>query len=147
MSGSKAPERWVVPGGGIEPTEDSVVAALREVEEEAGVKGVLRRCLGVFEVSQLFFCSGTLFMTSSFLSEIQEILHSLLIRLMYGMCYLICKCHLYPTLVIVSRYVASSYERLHIDGLVEGRRNSSANALELRLSCTNPLTCYEEVPL
>ena len=26
----------------------------------------------------------------------------------------------------------------HIDGLVEERRNSIANALELRLSCTNP---------
>ena len=27
---------------------------------------------------------------------------------------------------------------LHIDGLVQERRNSIANALELRLSCTNP---------
>ena len=27
----------------------------------------------------------------------------------------------------------------HINGLVQERRNSSANALELRLSCTNPL--------
>ena len=27
----------------------------------------------------------------------------------------------------------------YIDGLVQGRRNSIANALELRLSCTNPL--------
>ena len=26
----------------------------------------------------------------------------------------------------------------HIDGLVQERRNSIANALELRLSCTNP---------
>ena len=26
----------------------------------------------------------------------------------------------------------------HIDGLVQERRNSTANALELRLSCTNP---------
>ena len=51
MTGSKDPDRWVVPGGGIEPTEDPVVAAIREVEEEAGVKGDLRRCLGVFEVS------------------------------------------------------------------------------------------------
>ena len=29
-------------------------------------------------------------------------------------------------------------ESLHIDGLVQERRNSIANALELRLSCTNP---------
>ena len=28
----------------------------------------------------------------------------------------------------------------YIDGLVQGRRNSIANTLELRLSCTNPLT-------
>ena len=28
----------------------------------------------------------------------------------------------------------------HIDGLMQDRRNSIANALELRLSCTNPLT-------
>ena len=50
MSGSKVPERWVVPGGGIEPSEDTCVAALREVQEEAGVKGTLGRLLGVFEV-------------------------------------------------------------------------------------------------
>ena len=30
---------------------------------------------------------------------------------------------------------------LHINGLVQERRNSSANALEFRLSCTNPLIC------
>ena len=29
-------------------------------------------------------------------------------------------------------------KRSHIDGLVQERRNSTANALELRLSCTNP---------
>ena len=50
VSGSKDPKRWVVPGGGIEPTEDSRVAALREVEEEAGVSGQLGRCIGTFEV-------------------------------------------------------------------------------------------------
>ena len=30
----------------------------------------------------------------------------------------------------------------NIDGLVQGRRNSIANALELRLSCTNPWICF-----
>ena len=30
---------------------------------------------------------------------------------------------------------------LHIDGLMQERRNSIANALELRLSCTNPSRC------
>ena len=51
MTGSRNPGRWVVPGGGIEPTEDPGVAALREVFEEAGVKGTLGRYLGLFEVS------------------------------------------------------------------------------------------------
>ncbi len=50
MSGSHAPDRWVVPGGGIEPSEDTCAAAMREVQEEAGVKGTLGRLLGVFEV-------------------------------------------------------------------------------------------------
>ena len=30
----------------------------------------------------------------------------------------------------------------YIDGLVQERRNSSANALELHLSCTNPSTLW-----
>jgi diphosphoinositol-polyphosphate diphosphatase len=46
---SRNRELWIVPGGGIEPTEDPRVAALREVHEEAGAKGILGRCLGVFE--------------------------------------------------------------------------------------------------
>ncbi len=50
VSGSGKPDRWVVPGGGIEPAEDSSVAAVREVQEEAGVKGTIGRLLGVFEV-------------------------------------------------------------------------------------------------
>ena len=31
---------------------------------------------------------------------------------------------------------------VYIDGLVQERRASTANALELRLSCTNPSICY-----
>ena len=31
--------------------------------------------------------------------------------------------------------------RHHIDGLVQERRNSIASAMELRLSCTNPMIC------
>ena len=30
---------------------------------------------------------------------------------------------------------------MYIDGLVQERRNSIANTLELRLSCTEPTTC------
>lgn len=39
-----------MPGGGLEPEEEPRNAAIREVEEEAGVLGKLGRCLGVFEV-------------------------------------------------------------------------------------------------
>ena len=38
-----------------------------------------------------------------------------------------------------TRRSPSAVNSLFIDGLVQERRNSSANALELRLSCTNPL--------
>ena len=31
---------------------------------------------------------------------------------------------------------------MYIDGLVQERRNSSALAMELHLSCTNPLICH-----
>ena len=50
VSTSRNRDLWIVPGGGIEPTEDPRVAAIREVQEEAGAKGSLGRCLGVFEV-------------------------------------------------------------------------------------------------
>ena len=40
-----------MPGGGLEPNEDSSAAAVREVMEEAGVIGKLARCLGSFEVT------------------------------------------------------------------------------------------------
>ena len=43
---------------------------------------------------------------------------------------------------------AYRYEQweLNIDGLVQERRNSIANALELRLSCINPSTCELHEP-
>lgn len=50
MTSSRNPELWVVPGGGVEPNEESSVTATREVLEEAGVIGKLGRWLGVFEV-------------------------------------------------------------------------------------------------
>lgn len=49
MTSSRRPEHWIVPGGGVEPEEQSSVTATREVLEEAGVVGVLGRCLGIFE--------------------------------------------------------------------------------------------------
>lgn len=50
MTSSKDREKWVVPGGGMEPTEESHTTAEREALEEAGVRGTLGRYLGMFEV-------------------------------------------------------------------------------------------------
>lgn len=49
VSSSRHPDRWIVPGGGMEPEEEPSVAAVREVCEEAGVKGTLGRLIGIFE--------------------------------------------------------------------------------------------------
>ncbi|XP_067387882.1 diphosphoinositol polyphosphate phosphohydrolase 1 [Emydura macquarii macquarii] len=49
VSSSRHPDRWIVPGGGMEPEEEPNVAAMREVCEEAGVKGTLGRLVGIFE--------------------------------------------------------------------------------------------------
>lgn len=52
VSSRREPQRWIVPGGGVEPGEKADMAAIREVREEAGVLGNLGRCLGVFENSE-----------------------------------------------------------------------------------------------
>lgn len=52
VSSSRHPDQWIVPGGGMEPEEEPDGAAIREVYEEAGVKGKLGRLLGVFEHNQ-----------------------------------------------------------------------------------------------
>lgn len=49
VSSSRYPDKWIVPGGGMEPEEEPNVAAAREVCEEAGVKGTLGRLVGKFE--------------------------------------------------------------------------------------------------
>ncbi|XP_029575072.1 diphosphoinositol polyphosphate phosphohydrolase 1 isoform X1 [Salmo trutta] len=49
VSSIRHPGKWIVPGGGMEPEEEPNVAAVREVCEEAGVKGTLGRLLGIFE--------------------------------------------------------------------------------------------------
>lgn len=51
VSSSRTPDKWIVPGGGLEPDESSLEAAEREVMEEAGIRGTLSRPLGQFEVS------------------------------------------------------------------------------------------------
>lgn len=52
VSSSRHPDQWIVPGGGMEPEEEPCGAAVREVYEEAGVKGKLGRLLGIFEHNQ-----------------------------------------------------------------------------------------------
>ncbi|XP_035499514.1 nudix (nucleoside diphosphate linked moiety X)-type motif 4a [Scophthalmus maximus] len=49
VSSSRHPDQWIVPGGGMEPEEEPCGTAVREVYEEAGVKGKLGRLLGIFE--------------------------------------------------------------------------------------------------
>ena len=49
---SRGKSSWIIPGGGIEPNESTSEAALRELYEEAGVKGRIIRELGVFENSE-----------------------------------------------------------------------------------------------
>jgi ADP-ribose pyrophosphatase YjhB (NUDIX family) len=41
------PRRWTLPGGGIDHGEDPVDGALRELEEETGLRGRVVRLLGV----------------------------------------------------------------------------------------------------
>lgn len=50
VTSSRDNDHWIVPGGGVEPNEDPSDAAIRETEEEAGVRGVIKRRLGDFEV-------------------------------------------------------------------------------------------------
>uniref|UniRef100_F7FZ80 diphosphoinositol-polyphosphate diphosphatase n=1 Tax=Monodelphis domestica TaxID=13616 RepID=F7FZ80_MONDO len=52
VSSSRYPDQWIVPGGGMEPEEEPGGAAVREVYEEAGVRGKLGRLLGIFEQNQ-----------------------------------------------------------------------------------------------
>lgn len=50
MISSKDREKWVVLGGGMEFIEEFYIMVEREVLEEAGVRGILGRYLGMFEV-------------------------------------------------------------------------------------------------
>lgn len=51
VTGGKDDGRWIIPGGGIERNENESDAALREVFEEAGVKGEILARVGEFKVS------------------------------------------------------------------------------------------------
>ncbi|RDD41309.1 Diphosphoinositol polyphosphate phosphohydrolase 1 [Trichoplax sp. H2] len=52
VSSIKSPNSWTIPSGSVEPKEEFHQAAVREVVEEAGVKGVLGRCIGVFDYTE-----------------------------------------------------------------------------------------------
>jgi len=49
VTSSRDNDQWIVPGGGVEPEESADVAAEREIMEEAGVRGKIDRCLGLFQ--------------------------------------------------------------------------------------------------
>ena len=49
ISAGRSKGYFIVPGGGIDPGEKAVQAAVREAHEEAGVEGRLKRLLGVFK--------------------------------------------------------------------------------------------------
>ena len=49
--------------------------------------------------------------------------------------------HVFTSSVKVGSQELYMFPKHHFVGLVQERRNSIANALELRVSCTNPSTC------
>ena len=67
ISSSKNKDKWLVPGGGVDPGEDVDHAAVREALEEAGVKGRLDGLLGVFETAV-----GPLTRTHVFRLDVEE---------------------------------------------------------------------------
>ena len=40
--------KWALPGGFVEPSETAETACLRELEEETGIKGKIKRLIGVY---------------------------------------------------------------------------------------------------
>lgn len=51
ITAKKTQEKWIVPGGGVDPGEEQKTAAAREAREEAGVVGDLGQSLGVVQSS------------------------------------------------------------------------------------------------
>lgn len=49
ITAKKSQDKWIVPGGGIDPGEEKQIAAEREAREEAGVVGEIGQSLGVVQ--------------------------------------------------------------------------------------------------
>ncbi|ESO92418.1 hypothetical protein LOTGIDRAFT_121057 [Lottia gigantea] len=49
ISSNRYKDKWIIPGGGVEPNEDIRITATREVLEEAGALGKIERLLGEVE--------------------------------------------------------------------------------------------------
>ncbi|XP_074597412.1 diphosphoinositol polyphosphate phosphohydrolase 1 Aps [Brevipalpus obovatus] len=73
VTSSSSENRWVVPGGGLEPSETSRDAAVREVMEEAGVRGDIVHHHGTFENHERKHRTDVfIFMVSEELSEWED---------------------------------------------------------------------------
>ena len=78
----------------------------------------------------IFACSSVTWCTKMTIDQfwsLKKTPHSSLSQENYGVCFIL-------------EQVCHSWQQHHIDGLVQEWHNSIANALELRLSYTNPLT-------
>lgn len=53
VSSSRNKLSWVIPGGGVELEETHQDAALRELEEEAGLRGQIIKSIGIFNVNYI----------------------------------------------------------------------------------------------
>lgn len=49
IEGINSPGKWSFPAGSLDPGEEVAVCAVRETEEESGVRGVRGCCLGMFQ--------------------------------------------------------------------------------------------------
>lgn len=56
VSSSRHPDKWIVPGGGMEPEEEPNVAAAREVCEEVGSVKVCQHIMLRSKYEEILVC-------------------------------------------------------------------------------------------